>query len=639
MKQIIIFLLVTLNSCTTIPEDKTLFLWLEKNTIKKKEWIKKQDSIYNKYKNRYFYDINLVKNSFKKHHITFNTSIEKKIGNHFFKINEKGINYSKNTISKKYILFKNIDELNFVPDFISTNHSDYLIIKGSKLFNDKIIVQVWDISSKKLIKEIETQDYPKVQATTKNLFFYSTNNKGKPILKRFNFLDKKTYKTGFKSIYSFRVINKNKILTSVRNKLYLSKDENNYTPSFLFTKKGKLKFIGFNNNTFFFYKNNKTETIFYEYKQSNNILKPIYNIEKEISLTKCVLNNNKIYFSFVKNGENNLSYLSTTTYLLHHILSNKLGSFKLINTDEDYLTVIYSSFKIPEIIYKLYNGNDLVQVSETKNHFTQNYSVKQKWVPYKKDSIPIIFYYKDSLYNNLSPLIMYSYGGFKRSILPKYSQYINSFIDNGGVYAIAGIRGGGEKGESWHTQAVKHKKKQSFYDFSACLDFVIQNKISNPKNIAIIGGSNGGLLINYSILNYSNKFNVAISMKGLSDMVNYPKYNNGKYWIKEYGNPKKRKMYNYLKSYSPLHNLNKIDNKELKVLVITGDKDDRVTPLHSYKFVYGLQSNNNKNIYLKIIKNVGHKLPKKKEYELQSEIYTFIFNNIGVKLSDKNKSS
>lgn len=225
---------------------------------------------------------------------------------------------------------------------------------------------------------------------------------------------------------------------------------------------------------------------------------------------------------------------------------------------------------------------------------------------------------------------MYGYGGFGRSIMPKFSTYINSFIENGGIYAIAGIRGGGEMGINWHKQASKNRKRQSFDDFNASLDFVIKNRISSPEKIAIIGASNGGLLINHSILNYSNKFKVAISMKGLSDMINYPNYNNGKYWINEYGNPKDNSMYEYLKSYSPLHNLKIVDNPNLKVLVVTGDKDDRVSPIHSYKFTYGLQEKNNKNVYLKVIKGVGHKLSKKTENELNSEIYGFIFYNMGL---------
>lgn len=628
MRPVFLFVLLVLSACKSTPDEEIPFPWLAQDTSQKTEWLHKQRTRYKNYKNRYSDSIFSTQKSLNQDSLSFKTNLRYQIGTHYFYINDKGIYYSKHLETKNYLVFKTLSSLSFKPQFISINHSGYLIIKGSKFSNDKYIVQVWDIKHKKLLKEIQTQDYPKIQATENNLYFYGTQNTGKPIVKRYHFSSDEIYETDFKSIYSVRVLDYNKILTTSKNKNYLTKDDSDFKSSFLFEKDSQLKFIDYHNQSFFFYKNENAATLFYQFKEANQKLELIYTLNKSISLTHCVLNSGKLYFSFIENGTNNLSFINTQDSSLHSVLTHKFGTFKLVNNCEDSLIVLYSSFKINEIVYQLDKRGLLSCLSKSINSSVADYNVSQKWVSFKSDSIPILFYFKDSLLQKNAPLIMYAYGGFKNSITPKFNTHINSFIANGGVYAIAGVRGGGELGVKWHDQAIKKKKKQTFLDFKACLDFVIKNKISQPQKMAIMGSSNGGLLVNYSILNFSNKFKVAISMKGLSDMVNYPKYNKGKYWINEYGDPKNWSMHNYLKSYSPLHNLKKISNEALKVLVITGDKDDRVTPLHSYKFVYGLQQNENENVYLNVIKNVGHTMPIDKLNAMYTDVFKFIDYNL-----------
>lgn len=617
-----LFIFIFIYSCTTTNEKKT-FLWLEKDNLKKEEWLRKKNEEYLNYKSKY---TDIIKSINYNKEPKLNTFyLKQRIGDYIFYINEKGIYYREKS-KKKFILFNSVKNLNFIPEFITTNFSKYLIIKGSKLSNDKCTVQIWDINDKKLISEFSTNNYPTVQATSNNLYFSSSDKNGNIIINRFGFINKKTTIVNFKSVYSYRVIDKSKILTNNNSTFYLNDDKKKIISSKkLFTK--KVEFIDYNGDSFFFFKNEEEKTTFYKFNKEHNKLKKIHVINKKMTLTKCILNDNNLYFSFIENGQNNVSQINISNFKEKCFFSNELATIQIDKSLND-LIITYSSFQIPKRYYSI-KKNILSILLENKNDKLNNYKTKQKWVHYKNDSIPIILYYKDSIKKN-SPLILYGYGGFKRTIMPDYSKFINFFIEHRGVYVIAGIRGGGEMGLNWHNMAIKNRKKQSFYDYNACLDYIIEKKISSPKKIAIMGSSNGGLLVNYSILEYSKKFNVAISMKGLSDMVNYNKYDFGKYWINEYGNPSKKDMKKYLKGYSPLHNLRTIDNQNLSVLFVTGNKDDRVSPIHTYKFTYGLQMTNNNDIYLNMIENVGHRLPKNRYSKLYSEIYAFIFYNLKI---------
>lgn len=355
----------------------------------------KQHDIYSNYKQRFSETIDLTKNFHQEHEVSFNSTIQKKIGLYVFYINDKGIFYKKNTNHTEYQLFKSLDSLDFYPAFISENHSKYLIIKGSKYFNDNYIAQIWDIENQTLIKEFNTLDYPKNHATQNNFYFSCYDSNEELILKKFNFLDKKIYNTNFNSIFSFKVINHDKILTTIDNQFYLSSDETaNNKPYFLFKNKDSLRFISYNNDDFFFYKNDKDKTVFYNYSIKENRLKILYAFYGEISLTKCILYNQKLYFSFIDKGKNNLSYINTLNHSLHNILANKLGSFKFINNFKEYLTVLYTSFKVAEIVYKLDNDGVLSIISETNSNSIKNYNVKQEWVAYEKDSVPLHFIIK-----------------------------------------------------------------------------------------------------------------------------------------------------------------------------------------------------------------------------------------------------
>ena len=219
MKYLLLFILF---GCTTISNEQAPFLWLEKNNLKKEEWLKKKEKEYLNYKNKYADVIKSI-NSYEVSKVnTF--YLKQRIGNYIFYINEKGIYYRKKS-EQKFILFKSIENLNFVPELITTNFSKYLIIKGSKLSNDRCAVQIWDINDKKLISKFNAYDYPTTQATSNNLYFYSSDKNGKTIIKKFEFANKKTTIVNFKSVYSYRIIDNSKILTNNKGTFYLSDDE------------------------------------------------------------------------------------------------------------------------------------------------------------------------------------------------------------------------------------------------------------------------------------------------------------------------------------------------------------------------------------------------------------------------------
>jgi prolyl oligopeptidase len=293
--------------------------------------------------------------------------------------------------------------------------------------------------------------------------------------------------------------------------------------------------------------------------------------------------------------------------------------------DKDSVYINYTSLTTPQKIYSYeIDTKSLKIVHEVELKNKNEYVLSQKWLVREKDSIPLILFHKKGLeLNGNNPLLLYGYGGFGLSIIPYYEPYIHNFVDNEGIYAVAGIRGGGEMGKEWHDKGKAMNKKESFHDFKFCLEQMVQEKYTTPKKIAIMGYSNGGLIMNNALINYPHLFNTAISINGLSDIVNYPKYDNRGY-SPEYFTSNRLKSYFYIKDYSPLQNVERIENN---VLVVAGDKDDRVNPLHSYKFVKALQEQNSPNVFLYNIKNAGHgTLNVKKYHEVQREIFSFILN-------------
>lgn len=220
-------------------------------------------------------------------------------------------------------------------------------------------------------------------------------------------------------------------------------------------------------------------------------------------------------------------------------------------------------------------------------------NIESKLVFYKsKDSTQIpmfLCYRKDLVLNGENPTLLYGYGGFNISMGPSYLGTTASFINRGGVYAIACLRGGNEYGENWHRAGMLEKKQNVFDDFIAAAEYLISERYTNPQKLAIRGGSNGGLLIGAAITQRPELFKAAVCGVPLLDMVRYHKFLIARYWIPEYGNAENEEDFKYIIKYSPYHNI-KVGWNYPTMLVKAGENDARVDPLHAKKFAAALQN-------------------------------------------------
>jgi prolyl oligopeptidase len=187
------------------------------------------------------------------------------------------------------------------------------------------------------------------------------------------------------------------------------------------------------------------------------------------------------------------------------------------------------------------------------------------------------------------PTLLYGYGGFNVSLTPFFSPAVAEWLELGGVYAVANLRGGAEYGEAWHQAGTRDRKQTVFDDFISAAEFLIREGYTQAAHLAIQGGSNGGLLVGAAMTQRPDLFGVALPAVGVMDMLRYQKFTGGKFWVDEYGSSDDSSAVSYLLAYSPLHNL-RAGTCYPATLVTTADHDDRVVPSHSFKFAATLQA-------------------------------------------------
>jgi prolyl oligopeptidase len=186
------------------------------------------------------------------------------------------------------------------------------------------------------------------------------------------------------------------------------------------------------------------------------------------------------------------------------------------------------------------------------------------------------------------PAMLFGYGGFNISVVPNFSPAVAGWLELGGVYAVANLRGGGEYGSEWHKAGTKERKQNVFDDFIAAAEYLVREKYTTPSRLAIRGGSNGGLLVAASMIQRPDLFAVALPAVGVLDMLRYHQFSAGPFWATDYGSADDPKAMDYLLAYSPLHNLQP-GTCYPATLITTADRDDRVVPSHSFKFAAALQ--------------------------------------------------
>lgn len=297
----------------------------------------------------------------------------------------------------------------------------------------------------------------------------------------------------------------------------------------------------------------------------------------------------------------------------------------------------FTNYITPGSTYSFDADSGLSKVYETpKIDFkSSDYESKQIFYTSKDGTkIPMIITYKKGLeLNGKNPTILYAYGGFNVSITPSFSIANAVWMENGGVYAVPNIRGGGEYGKKWHDAGTKMQKQNVFDDFIAAAEYLIAQKYTSSDFLAIRGGSNGGLLVGATMTQRPELMKVAIPAVGVMDMLRYHTFTAGAGWAYDYGTAQDSKeMFDYLKGYSPVHNV-KPGVKYPATMVTTGDHDDRVVPAHSFKFAAELQEKQagNNPTLIRIDINAGHGAGKSVAATIQEnvDIQAFILFNMG----------
>jgi len=232
-----------------------------------------------------------------------------------------------------------------------------------------------------------------------------------------------------------------------------------------------------------------------------------------------------------------------------------------------------------------------------------------------------------------NPAWLYGYGGFNVAMMPNFSALRLAWLEQGGIYALANIRGGSEYGEQWHEQGMKLNKQNVFDDFIAAAEYLIENKYTQPSKLAVQGGSNGGLLVGAVINQRPELFKVALPAVGVMDMLRFHKFTIGWAWVNDYGSSDDSVQFEYLRKYSPLHNIREGVNYPA-TLVTTADHDDRVVPAHSFKYISTLQQKYKgpNPVMIRIETSAGHGAGKPTNKILQevADMYSFTWWNMGL---------
>ena len=362
--------------------------------------------------------------------------------------------------------------------------------------------------------------------------------------------------------------------------------------------------------------------------------------EQENVLGDADIINRQLILTYQKDASDHAYLYGLDGQLRHEVKLPSVGSVSFTGDEkEPECFYTFTSFTVPGTIYRYdMDKNESTLYASPKVKFRQDdYTSEQVFFQSKDGTrIPMFLTYKKGLKRNgKNPVYLYGYGGFNISLGPSFSATRIPFLENGGIYAQVTLRGGSEYGEEWHLAGTKMQKQNVFDDFIGAAEWLIKEGYTCTDKLAIVGGSNGGLLVGACMTQRPDLFRVAIPQVGVMDMLRYHKFTIGWNWASDYGTSEDSKeMFEYLKGYSPLHNL-KPGTAYPATLVTTADHDDRVVPAHSFKFAATLQEchQGNNPVLIRIDTKAGHGggKPLAKVLEEQADIYGFILYNMGVK--------
>ncbi len=361
--------------------------------------------------------------------------------------------------------------------------------------------------------------------------------------------------------------------------------------------------------------------------------------EKPEPLTSVSIIGNKLFAVYLKDVSHRVYVYDLHGKLEDEIPLETLGTvagFEGKRKDQ-FTFYTLTSFTYPATIYKYdisTKTSSLFRKTEV-DFDPDDYVTKQVFYPSKDGTkIPMFIIHKKGIpLNGNNATLLYGYGGFNISINPSFSPSKLLWLEQGGVYAVANIRGGSEYGEEWHKAGMRLNKQNVFDDFIAAAEYLIANKYTNPSKLAIQGGSNGGLLVGAVANQRPDLFKVALPAVGVMDMLRFHKFTIGWAWVNDYGSSDDSVQFENLKKYSPVHNIREGVNYPA-TLVTTADHDDRVVPAHSFKYISTLQQKYKgpNPVMIRIETSAGHGAgkPTSKIIEEAADVYSFTWWNMGL---------
>ena len=346
----------------------------------------------------------------------------------------------------------------------------------------------------------------------------------------------------------------------------------------------------------------------------------------------------KMFLFYLKNAYSMVKVYDLNGKYLQDLELPAIGSIGGISGDKEDTEAFFhfSSFTFPPSIYRLDTETleYALYIRPEIDFQPDAYMTEQVWFESKDGTrVPMFLTYKkDLVKNGENPVLLYGYGGFDISQTPYFSTMRIPLLENGGILAIANIRGGGEFGENWHLAGTLDRKQNVFDDFIAAAEYLVENKYTSPSKLAIQGGSNGGLLVGACMTQRPDLFAVAFPAVGVLDMLRYHTFTIGWAWATDYGTSDDPEAFAYLYAYSPLHNIR--EQAYPATMVTTADHDDRVVPAHSFKFIAELQHKHQgpNPVLIRIETSAGHGAgkPISKAIEEAADVLSFMWYNMGI---------
>ena len=358
--------------------------------------------------------------------------------------------------------------------------------------------------------------------------------------------------------------------------------------------------------------------------------------ESESPLNQCFLVKGKLILLYLKDVKYQVKVVSEQGTFIKDIDLPGIGTPSLFvgSSALEPICFAYASFTEPLGFYSLdlENGTTCAFKTTAVSYDTTSYVTEQIFSKSKDGTMVPAFvsYKKDLALNGKNPALLYGYGGFNSVLTPNFGPHLIYFMERGGVYVSANLRGGSEYGENWHKAGMLHNKQNVFDDFIAVAETIIEKRFTSSDRLTVEGRSNGGLLVGAVANQRPDLFRVCLPSVGVMDMLRYHRFTIGWGWMVEYGNPDEKEHFENIVTFSPLHNIE--EKAYPAVLVCTADHDDRVVPAHSYKYIAEIQDKNTGEspMLIRIDKNSGHGMGKSVEkwIDEHTDKYTFLFKNM-----------